>query len=133
MKTTSPQFASPLFQKVFTHPADTPSWPSKTTLNHARRLLWEKLRARKLQGHRFLKEQRVGPHGVDVDFMCPDLSLAVILAPFSPLPTNEKEAEKDLQIRAAGLSIKRIPVAEILEDVEFAAECLLITCSLVGE
>jgi very-short-patch-repair endonuclease len=84
----------------------------------AEALLWEALRARRLDGLKFRRQHPVGPFVMD--FCCPDRRLAIELDGGVHEAQLDRDAERDAVLDAAGYRVLRFQnemVQEALADV----------------
>jgi very-short-patch-repair endonuclease len=84
----------------------------------AEKILWERLRSRKLQGLRFVRQFPVGPFVAD--FCCRDRR--IIIEVDGEIHTTEQNAardqERDAYLRGQSYIVLRFTNAEILTDLE---------------
>ena len=82
----------------------------------AEQRLWQHLRAGQLDGHRFRRQQPLGPY--IADFYCVTARLIIELD--GPIHETQREydRERDAYLAAHDLRILRFPNAAILDDLE---------------
>ncbi len=94
-------------------------------------LLWQLLR-RSPSGVRFRRQYAVGPFVAD--FYCPAAKLVIEIDGEAHAMGNRgvRDEARDQWLRANGLTIMRIPAAEVLADVSAAADALVRLCTQSG-
>lgn len=84
----------------------------------AERVLWERLRDRRLNGHKFRRQHPIG--GYVVDFYCIEAYLGIEVD--GGVHLNKEQAENDRQrsedLARMGISILRFWNSEVLADIE---------------
>lgn len=80
----------------------------------AEQKLWALLRARRLQGAKFRRQQPLGPYVVD--FFCQDAQLVVEVDGAQHFPPSQYDKVRDTWLNAAGLTVLRFANHEILGD-----------------
>ena len=78
----------------------------------AERALWRLLRGRGLAGAKFRRQQPLGPF--TVDFFCHAARLVVEADGAPHFPAPPRDQARDAWLRAAGLTVLRLPNSEIL-------------------
>jgi len=93
----------------------------------AERVLWERLRGRKLQGLKFLRQFPIGPF--IADFCCRDRRLIVELdgEVHESDQQTARDAERDAFLKAQNYVILRFPNQRVLEDPESVLRDIAIT------
>lgn len=86
----------------------------------AERVLWERLRDRRLDGVKFRRQTPLGPYFAD--FFSEEIGLVVEADGPQHLPPPEHDRVRDDWLRLAGLEVLRIPNAEILHRTERVVE-----------
>ncbi len=74
--------------------------------------LWDLLRGRRVDGAKFRRQQPVGPYFVD--FFCKEAHLVVEADGAHHRPPPRHDVARDAFLRAAGLTILRVPNQDIL-------------------
>lgn len=82
----------------------------------AETLLWRKLRNRQMNGHKFRRQQPIGPY--IVDFVCPELRLVVELDGGQHAGAFERDQARDAYLRALGYTVLRFWNNEVFENLE---------------
>ena len=78
----------------------------------AERALWSLLRGQRL-GVKFRRQQPLGPY--IVDFFCEQAGLVVEVDGAPHFPRPDRDRVRDALLRAAGLTVLRVPNREVLE------------------
>lgn len=91
--------------------------------------LWQALRKRNLAGHRFRRQQPIGPF--IVDFFCPAARLVIEVD--GPIHADQQEADQERQriIEAAGYRVVRIPSLLVEQQIDQALQ--IIHAALVAD
>jgi very-short-patch-repair endonuclease len=91
-------------------------------------LLWNRLRG-KPAGVKFRKQHSLGDYVID--FFCASKRVAVeidgIAHDMGDRP--RRDMKRDAWLRAQGIEVRRIPAAEVLRDVDAAAESIVSYCA----
>ena len=89
-------------------------------------ILWNAVKARKLDGLHFRKQHPIGPYVLD--FYCHELRLAVELdgAGHSMGDAPAKDAARDAWLAANGIRTLRMSAALVLEDVDNALDTIRV-------
>ena len=87
------------------------------------RILWGLLRARRLDGLKFRRQQALGPYVAD--FFCEEARLVVELDGLSHIGLEERDHARDAYFRSRGLEIVRVSNDELLKDREEVAGIIL--------
>lgn len=97
----------------------------------AEHLLWDALRGRQLAGLKFRRQHPIGPF--DADFCCPEQRLIVELDGEIHETQQDRDAEREDLLRAAGYHILRFTNREVLTDlsgsltrIQFTADSLAL-------
>lgn len=93
----------------------------------AERILWQRLRAGRLQGWHFRRQQVID--GFIVDFYCHAKSLVIELDGGVHEQQPEYDRERDAILTARGLRILRIPNKEVLQNLPEVLERIAAACS----
>src|SRR5689334_6104993 len=86
----------------------------------AEQLLWNELRGRRLAGLKFRRQHPIGPFVAD--FCCPELRLVVELDGEIHETQQERDAEREELLKAAGYHILGFSNREALEDLHGTLE-----------
>jgi very-short-patch-repair endonuclease len=86
------------------------------------RLLWDRLRAGRLDGHKFRRQHPLGPYAAD--FYCHAAGLVVEVDGLNHLFNLEEDARRDAWMRERGLRVLRLSAKRVLVDVEEAVELI---------
>ncbi len=93
------------------------------------RMLWDALRGRKLAGLKFRRQHPIGPFVAD--FCCPDRRLIIELDGEIHDTLQDRDAEREALLRAAGYHVVRftnqelhVDLSGILNAIQAAAEAL---------
>jgi len=86
----------------------------------AEKVLWQKLRGRKLNGLKFHRQYSVGPY--ILDFFCPQIRLAIELDGDQHKNAVEYDKERDTLIGKADIKTLRFWNNEIFNDMEKVLE-----------
>jgi very-short-patch-repair endonuclease len=89
-------------------------------------ILWQKLRANRLGGYHFRRQQVIA--GFIVDFYCHAVGLIVEVDGGIHQTRTEYDQERDRILSARGLRIIRIPNADISRDLPSALNRILNAC-----
>ena len=91
-------------------------------------LLWQRLRG-KAGGIKIRRQHPIGPYVLD--FYCPAAQLAIEIDGEAHNRGNRpaRDARREAALIAQGLTIMRLPAAEVLRDVSAAAEAILAAAS----
>jgi very-short-patch-repair endonuclease len=90
------------------------------------RILWQRLRANRLQGFHFRRQQIID--GFVVDFYCHAAGLVVEIDGEAHQQQIEYDAERDRILSARGLHILRIRNTEVLEDLVGVLARIMAMC-----
>ena len=82
----------------------------------AETLLWRKLRNRQMNGHKFRRQQPLGPY--IADFVCHELRLIIELDGGQHANTLDRDQTRDAYLRTLGYKILRFWNNEVLENLE---------------
>lgn len=88
----------------------------RSRMTVAEKLLWDHLKARKLDGLKFRRQQRVGNY--IVDFYCAEFRLVVELDGAAHENREEYDAMREASLRAMGLEVVRFRNEEVLDHWE---------------
>ena len=83
-------------------------------------ILWERLRRKRLDGHKFRRQHPFGP--LILDFYCPEKRLAVEVD--GAIHAGQKGADEERQqlLEAAGLNVVRLSAEQVEHDIETALD-----------
>ncbi|MEX2285858.1 MAG: DUF559 domain-containing protein [Planctomycetaceae bacterium] len=84
------------------------------------RLLWSRLRSKRLAGFKFRRQHIIGPFVVD--FYCADAKLVVELDGRSHDHRSKQDDQRTEYLHEQGLSVVRYFNDEVLDDVDAVAE-----------
>lgn len=94
----------------------------RTTITDAERALWQQLRAHRLSGAKFRRQQPLGPY--IVDFFCAEKKLVIELDGGQHL-NSESDKQRDAWLRSQGYSVMRFWNDEVLNQTEAVLESIL--------
>lgn len=80
----------------------------------AETVLWSRLRAGRLGGHKFRRQHPVGP--IVVDFCCPRSALVVELDSEHHAGRRAEDADRDLICDRLGFRVLRVTASELAKD-----------------
>nr|WP_255325827.1 DUF559 domain-containing protein [Sphingobium sp. 15-1] len=80
------------------------------------RLLWQRLRNRQLNGHKFSRQMPLGPYFAD--FLCRDAKLIIELDGTSHDNSAEYDAKRDAYCRQQGFTVLRFQNADVIGNLE---------------
>jgi very-short-patch-repair endonuclease len=102
-------------------------------LTPAERKLWQHLRAGRLEGYHFRRQQVIEPY--IVDFYCHAASLVVELDGGSHLEQAEYDRQRDEHLTARGLRVMRFYNSDVDREIETVLVTILDACRAgdVGE
>ena len=89
----------------------------------AERLLWARLRDRRLSGLKFRRQRPIGPYVVD--FVCLDHLLIVELDGAPHELTYERDAIRDARLEASGYRVLRFPNDEVRRNLDGVCHAIL--------
>jgi very-short-patch-repair endonuclease len=89
----------------------------------AENILWEYLRDRRLAGHKFRRQQAVGRF--IADFICKERLLVIELDGVVHLTQKERDAERDLYLKACGYEVVRFRNEEVTDDINAVLERII--------
>ncbi len=97
----------------------------RRTETSAETKLWARLRARRLNGFKFVRQAPIGPYFVD--FLCREEKLIVEVdgATHSTLGEIAADARRSTFLADAGYRILRVTNAEVFDQIEAALETIL--------
>ncbi|RDE04926.1 endonuclease domain-containing protein [Sphingomonas aracearum] len=88
----------------------------------AEKLLWQVLRGSALDGHKFRRQQRLGPfYG---DFVCQQQRLVVEIDGDMHVHTTEEDARRTAFLQREGYRVLRFSNAEVLENIDGVAHAI---------
>ncbi|MCH8164038.1 MAG: endonuclease domain-containing protein [Planctomycetes bacterium] len=87
------------------------------------RILWGMLRARRLSGFKFRRQQPIGPFVVD--FFCEEAELVVELDGESHVGQGEMDAQQSALLRKRALPVMRITNDDLLNHRDEVGEAIL--------
>ncbi|RYM03007.1 DUF559 domain-containing protein [Sphingobium indicum] len=80
------------------------------------RFLWQRLRNRQLNGHKFSRQMPLGPYFCD--FLCREAKLIIELDGSSHDDSAEYDARRDAYCRELGFTVLRFQNAEVIGNIE---------------
>jgi very-short-patch-repair endonuclease len=92
------------------------------------RVLWERLRQRKLGGLKFRRQAPMGPYVLD--FLC--LGHRLVVEADGPFRDPERDAVRDAWLNAQGFRVLRFSNAEIHNSPELVADRILAAVDELG-
>ncbi|WP_293677659.1 endonuclease domain-containing protein [uncultured Phenylobacterium sp.] len=98
----------------------------RRTRTEAETLLWEALRATRLDGWKWRRQTPVGPF--IVDFLCLEAALAVELDGGAHADQADYDARRDAYLRRQGLHVARFWNREVIEDPAHVRHKILTLC-----
>jgi very-short-patch-repair endonuclease len=98
----------------------------RRSMTDAEKLLWQRLRADRLEGFHFRRQQLIA--GFIVDFYCHAVGLAVELD--GPVHENQVayDQERDRVLAELGIQVLRVPNDEVYASPEAVLEKILHAC-----
>ena len=96
--------------------------------NDAEEQLWSELRGRRLNGHKFIRQWRIGPYYAD--FACRDKNLVVEVDGSQHAEMKNRDAFRDVTMNRNGWSVLRFWHIDVLRDR--ADVCATIIAALDG-
>ncbi len=98
----------------------------RQNMTESEKLLWHHLRANRLGGWHFRRQQIIA--GVIVDFYCHRAGLVIEVDGEIHRQQVEYDHERDEIIKALGLRIMRIPAQKVLTDIDHVLETISNYC-----
>jgi len=95
----------------------------RNNMTKAEKLLWEELRKRQIDGHKFRRQFSVA--GFVVDFYCPELKLAVEVDGASHDDNQEYDAERTDVLNSYGIDVVRYRNKEVFGNIVGVLDDLL--------
>ena len=89
-------------------------------MTYPERLLWSRLRSRRLEGHKFRRQHAIPPFVVD--FCCEEAGLVVELDGLTHVNRGESDASRTSALEHQGYAVMRVTNDEVLKDVNSVAE-----------
>jgi very-short-patch-repair endonuclease len=86
------------------------------------RVLWSRIRDRQLRGLKFRRQQPIGPY--ITDFYCHDAEMVVELDGRTHEDRVEADRVRDAWMHARGITVVRIPVWKLSQDLDGIIEVL---------
>ena len=96
----------------------------RNNMTKAEKVLWEELRKRQIDGHKFRRQFSVA--GFIVDFYCPELKLAVEVDGSSHDDNQEYDAERTDVLNRYGIDVVRYRNAEVFGNIVGGLDDLLV-------
>ncbi len=96
-------------------------------LTDAERVLWTRLRRRRLGGFRFRRQHPVGPY--IVDFACPQLRLAIEVDGSQHDADRAKDERRTEELLKSGYRVLRFWNSEVLDEVDGVSGAILRTAA----
>jgi len=94
----------------------------RQNLTEAEKRVWQILRSRQMNGHRFRRQVPIGPY--IADFLCHEARLIVEIDGGQHNPSSQQEAERSAFLQTEGYRILRLWNNEVLENPEGAHEAI---------
>ena len=91
---------------------------------NAERLLWSKLRDRRLMGLKFRRQRPIGPY--ILDFLCVERKLVIELDGGQHQQRIEYDGRRTRWLRSQGYTVLRFWNNEVLEDVDAVLNSILL-------
>jgi very-short-patch-repair endonuclease len=91
----------------------------------AERILWFRLRDRRLDGWKFRRQMSL--NGYIADFCCPDAKLIIELDGSQHSDRQEQDSQRTANLEASGYLVVRYSNADVMRNVEGVLEDLLRT------
>ena len=88
----------------------------------AEKVLWKHLRLRQVEGHKFRRQQPLGPY--IVDFVCLDRKLIVEVDGGQHLEQSASDAKRTASLEARGFRVLRFWNNQVLKDLESVKEVI---------
>ncbi len=98
----------------------------RQTMTDAEKKLWAALRDRRLGGHKFRKQQPIGPY--IVDFVCQEHGL-IVEADGSQHFENDYDVRRDAFLQSTGYRVLRFWNNDILTNMHGIADTILLALS----
>ncbi len=95
-------------------------------LTPAEKILWHELRANKLGGLHFRRQQVID--GYIVDFYCHACSLVVEVDGGVHITQVEYDTDRDAHLRSRGFNVLRFSNKDVLENLQVVLQKILDTC-----
>ncbi len=95
----------------------------RSNLTDAERLLWHRLRSRRLAGFKFRRQVSIGPYVVD--FVCWSAQLIVEADGGQHSTRTEYDRRRDAYLRRQGFSVLRFWNNEVLGNIEGVLEVVI--------
>jgi very-short-patch-repair endonuclease len=93
----------------------------------AERLLWAQLRANRLQGFHFRRQQIIEPF--IVDFYCHQANLVIEVDGDVHAGQQDYDRQREEQLQAHGLHVLRFTNREVVNQLDEVLQTILTTCS----
>ena len=90
----------------------------------AERALWNLLRNRQLEGHKFRRQTPIGPY--IVDFVCKERRLVIEVDGSQHQDQAQYDEERTRALQSEGFRVKRFWNSDILNDLEAVADSILL-------
>ena len=94
----------------------------RRNLTEAEHVLWRHLRLRQLDGHKFRRQQPIGPY--IVDFICLETRLIVELDGGQHSNQTASDAERSAWLETQGFRVMRFWNHEVLQNIEAVKESI---------
>ena len=98
----------------------------RSQMTAAEAALWQRLRANRLGGWHFRRQQVIA--GYIVDFYCHAAGLVVEVDGPVHAGQAEEDAQREQALQALGLRVLRVKNAEVAADLNAVAQCILAAC-----
>ncbi|MEX0937528.1 MAG: DUF559 domain-containing protein [Pirellulales bacterium] len=95
------------------------------------RVLWERLRAKRLAGLKFRRQFPIGPYVVD--YICPAHSLVIEVDGDGHQGRADFDHERTRYLEELGLRVLRVSNDDVLNDIDAVLEAVLRACGIKVE
>lgn len=95
----------------------------RSTANPAEQVLWSVLKARGLDGFKFLRQMPIGPYFAD--FVCRERCVVIEVDGSQHLERAAYDRARDEYMIGAGYSVFRVPVNSVLDDLDGVCESIV--------
>ncbi|QDT55375.1 hypothetical protein Pan44_34180 [Caulifigura coniformis] len=95
----------------------------RRNLTFPERLLWSRLRDRRLSGQKFVRQAPIGPF--IVDFLCRQHSLVIELDGASHDNRGRRDMARQRQLEASGFRVIRFSNDDVLREMDTVLEAIL--------
>ena len=92
----------------------------------AEQIIWQRLRARQMNGRKWRRQQPVGPY--IVDFICPELKLVVEVDGDVHAGREAHDAARQAALESTGLKVIRFTNNDVIENLDGVLTVLWSLC-----